>query len=195
MISAEPNQSFSSPRSSISCNAPMPKLSAPKPIQSKRCRCGLALVRQEKHQPGDGQHAERQVDVEHPAPVVDVGQIAAERRAQDRADHDAHAPDRHGRAALLGRVDVQHGRLRQRHQRGAEQPCSRRNITICVQGLRRAAQHRGNGEADEADHEKRLAAEPRGEPADRRGHDRRGDDVGGQHPGDLVRLADRLPCI
>ena len=65
-------------------------------------------------------------------------------------------------------------------------PCSRRKATICSMRLRDPAQHRGDGEAGGADDEQLLAAEARRHPAERRGHDRGGDDVGGQHPVDLI---------
>jgi hypothetical protein len=71
------------------------------------------------HDPGGGEHAGRQVDEEHPAPAVIVGQPAAERRPDDRPEDHAHAPDRHRLGVPLGRVDVQQHRLRQRHQRRA----------------------------------------------------------------------------
>ena len=65
-------------------------------------------------------------------------------------------------------------------------PCNRRNADHLLDRLRDAAQHRGDGEAGGADDEQLLAAEPRRAPAERRGHDRGGDDIGGQHPVDLV---------
>ncbi len=65
-------------------------------------------------------------------------------------------------------------------------PCSSRNADHLLDRLRDAAQHRGEGEAGGADDEQLLAAEPHRRPAERRGHDRGGDDVGGQHPVDLV---------
>ena len=84
------------------------------------------------------------------------------------------------------RIDVEQDRLRQRHQGRTAHALHQAECDDLLQRLRRAAQHRGDGEADDADDEQPLAAEARGEPADRRGHDRRGGDVGGQHPGDLV---------
>ena len=51
------------------------------------------------------------------------------------------------------------------------------------------------GESGEADDGEVLAPEARGDPAHRRGHDRGGDDVGGEHPGDLVARGGRLPCM
>src|SRR5438270_13983799 len=41
-----------------------------------------------------GDYADRQVDVEDPAPAVILGQTAAQHRAKDRPQHDPHAPDR-----------------------------------------------------------------------------------------------------
>ena len=60
---------------------------------------------------GSAQEADRQVDVEHPAPGELVGQPAAERRADDRADHGADAPHRHRLALLLARIGVHHDGL------------------------------------------------------------------------------------
>ena len=55
-----------------------------------------------------------------------------------------------------------------------------------AQRLGRAAQHRGEREAQDAADIEGLAAIAGRQPADRRGHDRRRGDVGGQHPGDFV---------
>ena len=67
----------------------------------------------------DRRDADRQVDVEHPAPAVAVGQPAAEHRAEDRRDDDAEAPEAHRLAALVGRERFEQNRLRQRLQRAA----------------------------------------------------------------------------
>ena len=152
-----------------------------------RCRGAIAVVLPEKHEPGDGKHAERQIDVEHPTPVIGLGEIPAERGAKDGANHYAHAPERHRRAALLDGVEVQQGRLRQRRQPRAEHPLQQPENHHLLQAFRRAAKHRRNRETAKASHEKRLAAKARRKPADGRGHDGGGDDVRGQHPGDLVR--------
>src|SRR3546814_19956790 len=58
--------------------------------------------------------------VEDPAPVVEFRQIAAERRSQNRTDHDADAPHRHGRAVFLPGIAVEQHGLGQRHQRRPE---------------------------------------------------------------------------
>ncbi len=44
------------------------------------------------YQDGEAEDADRQVDVEHPAPVGLFRQPATQHRAEDRADHDPHAP-------------------------------------------------------------------------------------------------------
>ena len=49
-------------------------------------------VGKEEREAGDGEHADRQVDVEDLTPIVGVGEIAAERWAKNGADHHAHAP-------------------------------------------------------------------------------------------------------
>jgi hypothetical protein len=164
----------------------MPKAQHPKPdpIESQR-RVAPRLL-QEQPQSGDRHDAERQIDEEHPAPIVDVGQIAAERRAQDRPDHHAHPPDRHGRAALLDRIEVEHGRLRQRHQRRPERALQESEHHHLGERFGEPAQHRSDGEAGETGEEQVLAAEARREPADRRGEDRGRNDIRSEHPGDLV---------
>jgi len=52
--------------------------------------------------------------------------------------------------------------------------------------LGRATEHGGDGEANHSQHEQALAANARADEAGQRHRDRGGDDVGRQHPGDLV---------
>ena len=144
-----------------------------------------ALPAKDQHAEG-GDHADRQVDVEHPAPVVVVGQPAAQHRAADRPEDRADAAHRHRLAMPLERVDLQQHRLRQRHQPGAANPLQPAIEHELGQAGGAAAQSRGHGEARDREHEHDLDAEAAGEPAGQRHHDRRGDDVGGQHPGDLI---------
>ena len=133
-----------------------------------------------------GEDAERQIDEEHPPPRIRVREPAAERRTHDRTEHDAHAPDRHCRAALGGREDVEHHRLAQRHERRAEHTLQQPIGDHLLNRQRDAAQHRGDGEPCGANDEQLLAAEARRHPAERRGHDCGRDDVGSQHPVDLI---------
>ena len=85
----------------------------------------------------EGEDADRQVDEEHPAPVEAVGQPAAQRRPDDRADHDAGAPDGHGLAVALLRIDVEQEGLRQRHDRRAEHALQQAEQRPCSPGSRR----------------------------------------------------------
>ena len=127
----------------------------------------LAVV---EHQPQDDPRddAERHVDVEDPAPVERIGQPAAEDRPHDRPDHRRHAPHADRLGALFRRIDVEHHRLRQRHQQGAEQALQPARHHHHHQRSGRAAQRRGDGEAADADREQRAAAEPVLEPAGQR---------------------------
>src|SRR5216683_387803 len=63
-----------------------------------------------------GDDPDRQVDVEHPAPAVILGQPAAQGRPHDRAEDDPAAPHRHRLAVPLRWVDLEQHRLRLRHQ-------------------------------------------------------------------------------
>ncbi len=53
------------------------------------------------HQKGDG--AERNVDIEIPAPVPVVGDPTAQGGTEDRGDHQADTPRRHRELLLLNR--------------------------------------------------------------------------------------------
>ncbi len=69
------------------------------------------MLLEEEHEAKDGEDAERKIDVEAPAPIIEIGEKTAERRAQDRPDHHAHTPHGHGGAALMRRIKVEHRRL------------------------------------------------------------------------------------
>ena len=137
----------------------------PEPVE-RQAAIALGLVH-EGQQPERGGDAEGKVDEEDPAPAVVLRQPAAEDRAHDRADHDAHAPKRHGPAALLERIDLEHDRLRQRHQRGAEHALHHAEQHDLLDALGDAAQHGGDGEACDAGRSsflmpKRAASQPTG---------------------------------
>ena len=65
-------------------------------------------VLQENPLAGNGDNAEQQVNVERPAPVIKISQIAAQCRPEDWPQHNAHDPERHSLAALRRRKDVEH---------------------------------------------------------------------------------------
>ena len=186
MISSESNQSSCWPRSSMSWKLPMAMASRTKPSMSNGRRPVVRGVAHQHQDAGGAQQADRQVDVEHPAPGELVGQPAAQRRADDRTDHGADAPHRHRLALLLARIGVHHDGLRDRHQRGAKAALQGAEQHELVERLGRAAQHRHDGEADHAGRQRAAQAEARGAEARERRHDGRGHDVGGHHPGDLL---------
>ena len=85
------------------------------------------------------------------------------------------------------RIDVEQHRLRQRHQRRAAHALQQAEEHHLRRGSS-ATPHSAEATVKPATEieEHALDAEAAGEPAGQRRHDRRGDDVGGQHPGDLV---------
>ena len=131
--------------------------------------------------------ADRQVDVEDPAPRPLVGEVAADRGPEDRAEDEADAPHRHGEPALVEGEDLPQDRLRQRDDRAR-----RRGPGRCA---RRSAWSR-SGAAPEMNEltvnsvrqirKKRLRPNTRGEPSGGRDDDGVGGEVRGDHPRDLV---------
>jgi hypothetical protein len=83
-------------------------------------------------------------------------------------------------------IKIDHQRLRQRDQRGAGGALHKPETDQRRQVLRQPAGNRSDRECRRAGDEQPLAAVARRHPADRRRHDRGGDDVGRQHPVDLV---------
>src|SRR6266850_1162006 len=76
-------------------------------------------IEQERAGQEEAQDADREVDVEDPAPRPLVGQIAADGRPQDRPEDEAEAPHRHREPALMEREDLPQDRLRERNDRPA----------------------------------------------------------------------------
>ena len=81
----------------------------------------LAVAHQPPHDAAD-RRAEQDVDVEDPAPVVVVRDIASEDRPEYRRDHGRHAPDRQSDVRLFLREDRHQQRRRQRNERPAREP-------------------------------------------------------------------------
>jgi len=135
------------------------------------------------------QCADRQIDIETPAPIEIFGQPAAEGRTDDRPHHRAGAEDRHRIAVALARVDRKERGLAERHEPCAEYALQDAVEHQLVEARRSAAQRRGDREPDHRGEKDVFDAKAAGEPAGQRHRDCRGDDVGRQYPGDLV-----LPC-
>ncbi len=191
-ISVDENQSRVGPRSIIIWKADTATVSEAKPKKSSRLVSPPRSLCMKTNSPANARTADRQVDVEHPAPGEIVGQPAAQHGAEDRSQDHRGAPQGHDLSDLLGREEIEHDRLRHRDQRRAEQPLEQAEDHDLAQAVGDAAQHRGDGEAADGDHQQLLSADAAREPSGQRRHDRRGDQVGGEHPGDLVgRGADR----
>ena len=157
-----------------------------KPIQSKRSSARGGGLGEEGEEAGDGEEAEGEVDVEDGAPGEGLCQKSADGGAGDGADHDAHAEDGHDLGALFERVDIQHRGLGERDEGGAEHALQEAEGDDLFQGFGGTAEHGGDGEACHAGDVEVPAAEALGHPAHRGCHDRGGDDVAGEDPGDLV---------
>ena len=147
---------------------------------------GVAGLVDEHKDADERNDADRQIDVEHPAPVVIVGQPTAERGADDRADHGTGPPYRHRLAMPLGRIDAQEDGLRQRHQGCTTDPLQQAKEDDLGEAFGKPAQYRRRGKADDRNQKDTFDAESPGQPAGQRRHDGGGDDIGGQDPGDLV---------
>jgi hypothetical protein len=189
-ISGAENQSTSPPRSSISCSAPTPSDSMAKPKKSKPRR-RLRDLRQIGGTAEEGDDADRQVDEEHPAPVEasvsqppSVGPMIGPTMMP--APHMAMAWPWRSFGLMSSRKVCDSGTIA-----APKTPCSSRKSTIVSRLQAIPQSHRGDRETDHRDEEQFLAAEAVGQPARQRRHDRRGDNVGGQHPVDRVAARHR----
>ena len=155
------------------------------PIQSVLMSL-IARVRQiaDRHQ--QREHADRHVDVEHRAPGIGLGEIAAERGPHHRRHHDAETENGQRLAGAVAREDIEQDGLAQGHERRAEHALRQAEQHHALEVPRQAAQGRGGDEADNGGEQKPPSPEPFGEIAGERHHHGGGDDIRGQHPGDLV---------
>ena len=140
------------------------------------------------HHERDG--ADRQVDVEDPAPGEVVDEEAAEQRPDDRRDAEDAAEVALVLAALARRDDVADDGERRHHQAAGAEALQRAERDQLAHVLREAAEHR----ADEEDHDRRLqdllaAVEVAELPVERAG-DRRGEQVGGDDPRQVLDPAE-----
>ena len=132
------------------------------------------------------EHADWNVDVEHPAPRIVVGEPAAEHGTEDRRDDDAEAPEAHRLAAILRRKGFEQNGLRDRLQRAAGQPLEHAQDDEHRHRRREAAEERCDREACRAHHQQALASEERSEPRGHRQDDSVGREVRRQRPGRFV---------
>ena len=143
---------------------------------------GLAARQGPAHAP-DRQHAERQVDRENPAPGGEIGDDAADHRAEDRPQHDRRAPDRQHPAVPFLRVQVQEDCLAERVDhapRGALQHAAGDDRRwVGGEGAQQREQHKQRDPAREQQAGAVSAAQPPGQ----RRHDRCRAQIAGHDPG------------
>ena len=116
----------------------------------------------EKQDARQRQQTEGQIDEENPAPRIILGEVAAQRWPEDRPDHRADAPDSHGLAVLGAGIVVEHQRLRQGHQEGAEGTLQNAVDNNLLQRIGNAAKHGRDREAGHRHHQQTLASKAPG---------------------------------
>ncbi len=126
------------------------------------------------------------IDEEDPAPVVVVGNPAAEGGTNGGCDHNGHAVHRKRQTTFLGREGVGENGLLAGTHAAAARALQDAEENQQRQGRRQSAQDRRNGEQGNAGHVETLASDDRSEPARHGQHDRVGNQVAGEHPGGFV---------
>jgi hypothetical protein len=157
-------------------------------------RLVAALLERAQRRPHE-HRAEREVDQEDPAPVGQLDEDPAQRRAARRRQRRRGAPDAHARRALLRLEGDEQERERYgREERGRDALEDARGDQGADARRHRAGQA-GRDERDEPRDEDLLAPEPVGDAA--RGHQQRGDhdEVAVEHPGQRGRRrpGERVP--
>ena len=133
-----------------------------------------------------GEEADGQIYIKNPAPVPIIGDPPPQDGADNGGDHHPDAPDGHGHAPFPGWKSLQQNGLGQGLQGAASHPLKNPEKNQGPQVGSHAAEHRSDGEQDQAQHEEALAPEEGGEPAGDGEHNGIGDQIGGEHPGGLI---------
>ena len=158
--------------------------------QAPRVDPPALLLKRRVEQAGGGQEeaddADRQVDVEDPAPRPLVGQIAADGRPQDRAEDEADSPHRHRHPSLMEGEDLPENGLRERDDRPAAEALEDPRGDQRGQVGRGPGDERADREQGATDQEEPLAPEHADEPSRGRDDHGIGGEVRGDHPRDLV---------
>ena len=136
-----------------------------------RCRCSrrerrrpwraleIRRILDHPHHQKQGQHADRQIDVEDPAPGVVVGDPAAQRGTDGRRHDRGDAVERERQPALLRRERVGENGLRHRLQPAAARALQNAEQDQHRQAGRGSAQQRAEREQEDAQQEEALAPE------------------------------------
>ena len=134
----------------------------------------------------EGEQADGDVDEEDPAPVVVVGDPAAEDGADGGRGDDGDGVEREGRGSFGGREGVDEDGLLDGSEAAAADALQDAGEKHDVERGSDAAEERCDGEEGDAGHVVVLAAEDAGEPGGHGQDDGVGDEVGGEDPGDFV---------
>ena len=134
--------------------------------------------------------ADRQVDVEDPAPRQVVGEDAAEQRSRDAGHDEDHLDVALVAAALARRDDIADDRHGQGHEASGARALQRAEGDELAEAAGRAAQRRAGEEDEDRRDEQRLAAEEVAGSTPQRHRDRRAEQVGGDDPRQLVDAAE-----
>ena len=137
----------------------------------------------------DREHADREVDVEDPAPGDLVDEEAAEQRPGDRGDGEDRADQAHVTPALTGRDDVSDDCLRTHHQAAGAYPLEEPEADQLAHRLAETRQHRADEEDDDRREEHGLAPVHVAELAVDRRRDGRGEQVRRDDPRQVVEAA------
>ena len=135
------------------------------------CRCSRSATID------DGDRADRQVDVEDPAPREVVDEEAAEQRPGDRRDGEHRADQAHVATALPRRDDVGDDRLRADHQAAGADALERAERDQLLHRLAEPGEHRAGEEDQDRGQEDGLAPVHVAELAVDRRRDRRREQV------------------
>ena len=132
--------------------------------------------------------AERQIDPEDERPVEMLGQKAAEHRPADRGGREHRADIALVAAALARANDVGDDGLRQHHQPAAARPLQRAAEHQGDHARRQRADQRAGDEDDDGDQHHHPPAVNVGQLAVERRHRGGGEQIGGDHPGQVAQI-------
>ena len=181
MTAGEPQpQAWPCETGSRSSTSPAPRTSAP----HQSTRPGAVGGRSRQHAAGEGQREQGDAEPDPERPPV-VGAVAGEQagghQADDAADGQRAADDGHRHAEPgLGQLPAQHAdRQREQPVGGALQDPAHEQQR---QGRRDDGEQGAGGDGDEDPEDHRPLAPQVAQPAEHRGEDRGGEQVGRQHP-------------
>ncbi len=116
----EPVQLFAAIKKS--CNAAMARPSVANPNQSSLASGRALLAFEKSKSQQQGHHAKRYIDIKDLAPIIILRQPTTESGAEDRAQHDAKAENRHGLPAHPRQNNCRGERPAQAAQQGRRKP-------------------------------------------------------------------------